>query len=133
MSFNLPFTAVNDLGKIAATIHGRVDGLVVAIIELPGEQLDAHASVDDMEQHVDQQDVVHVKERVDEAVDEGLELGDLVDGFKRSEDAQDTQRFDKAQIGVGGCDGLHEVGKQRADDDDEIQDVPRLPDVRARM
>ena len=62
------------------------------------EQLDGHDGEDEMEEHVDDQDVEDVLQRVDDAVEDGLELGHALDSFERSQHAQHPQRFDRAQV-----------------------------------
>ena len=66
---------------------------VCAVEELPVEELDADDGEDELEEHVDHEDVEHVLQRDDDAVEDGLQLGDPVDRLEGAEDAQELQRF----------------------------------------
>ncbi len=74
---------------------------VGAVKELAVEELDGHDGKDKVEEHVDDQDVENVLQRVDDAIEDGFELGHALDGFERSQDSQHSQRFDGAQILAG--------------------------------
>ena len=54
------------------TVLGIVLALVVAVEELPVEQLDSHHGEDELEEGVDDEDVEHVLERDDHAVEDRL-------------------------------------------------------------
>ena len=58
---------------------GGVLAEVGAVEELPVEELDADDGEDELEEHVDHEDVEHVLQRDDDAVEDGLQLGDAVD------------------------------------------------------
>ena len=67
--------------------------LIIAIEELPIEQLDCNDSKDKVEEKVDDENVEHVLEGDDHAVEDGLQLGDPVDGLQRSQDPQQLDGF----------------------------------------
>lgn len=82
----------------ALAVFLGVLALVGAVEKFAVEQLDGHDGEDEMEEHVDDQDVEDVLQRVDDAVEDGLELGHALDSFERSQHAQHPQRFDRAQV-----------------------------------
>ncbi len=51
-----------------------------------------------LEQYVDDEDVEHILEGVDHAVEHSLELGDPLDGLERPQDAEHAQGLDRAQV-----------------------------------
>ena len=75
------------------TVLGIVLALVVAVEELPVEQLDSDHGEDELEESVDDEDVKHVLKRDDHAVEDRLQLGDPVDGLQRSQDPQQLDGF----------------------------------------
>ena len=72
--------------------------LVTAVEELPVEELDGDNSEDEVEQPVDHEDVEHILERVDDAVEDGLQLGDALDGLEGAEDAQHAEGLHRAEV-----------------------------------
>ena len=75
------------------TVLGVVLALVIAVEELPVEQLDSHHGEDELEEGVDDEDVEHILEGDDHAVEDGLQLGDPVNGLQRSQDSQQLDGF----------------------------------------
>ena len=70
--------------------------LVGAVKEFAVEELDGHDGKDEVEEHVDDQDVENVLQRVDDAVKDRFELWHALDGLERAQHSQDAQRFDGA-------------------------------------
>lgn len=101
-------------------VFGVVLALVRAVEELSVEQLDcddgenkleekrqrsrlnADASyargVTHLEQYVDDEDVEHILQGIDDAVEHSLEFGHPLDRLQRPEDAEHAQRLDRAQV-----------------------------------
>ena len=75
------------------TVLGVVLALVIAVEELPVEQLDSHHGEDELEEGVDDEDVEHILEGDDHAVEDSLQLGDPIDGLQRSQDPQQLDGF----------------------------------------
>lgn len=73
-------------------------GQVGAVVELALEELHSNDGENEIEQHVDDENVEDVLERVDHAVEDRFELGHPVDGLERTQHAQHTQRFDRVQV-----------------------------------
>ena len=61
------------------TVLGVVLALVIAVEELPVEQLHADHREDELEEQVDDEDVEHVLQRDDHAVEHSLQLRHPVD------------------------------------------------------
>ena len=72
--------------------------LVSAEEELSVEELYGYHSEDEVEEEVDHQDVEHILERVDDAVEHSLELGHSLDRLQRPEDAEHAKGLDRAQV-----------------------------------
>ena len=56
-----------------------------------------------MEKDVDDEDVEDVLQRVDDTVEDGLQLGNPLDGLKRSQNAKDAEGLHRAQIFTSGA------------------------------
>lgn len=89
------------LEVLTLAVLGRVLALVRAEEELAIEQLHGDHSKDEVEQNVDDQDVDDVLQRVDHAVEHGLELWHSLDRLQRTQHTQHPQRLDCAQILAG--------------------------------
>ena len=72
---------------------GIFHAFVVAEEELSIKQLHAYHSKDEMEKDVDDEDVEHILEGDDHAVEDSLQLGDPIDGLQRSQDPQQLDGF----------------------------------------
>ena len=70
---------------------GSAFGLVVAEEELPVEELDADHGKDEQEEDVDDEDVEDILERVDDTVEDGLQLGHPLDRLQRPQDPENPQ------------------------------------------
>ena len=75
------------------------------------EQLDRDHSEDEVEEEVDDQDVEHVFQGVDDAVEDGLQFGNPLDGLQRPEDAKDSQRLHRAQVLTAGTPPVKKWGR----------------------
>ena len=75
------------------TVLGIVLALVVAVEELPVEQLDSDHGEDELEEGVDDEDVEHVLQRDHDAVEDRLEGGHPVDHLERAEHSEQLHRF----------------------------------------
>ena len=71
---------------------------VVAIEELSIEELDGDDGEDEVEKEVHDKDVEHVLERVDDAVEDGLQLRHALDRLQGPEHAKHAKRLDRAQL-----------------------------------
>ena len=76
----------------------RVLAVVGAEIKFPIKQLHCDDGKDEMEQHVDDEDVEHVLQRIDNAIEHGFQFRYALDRLQRAQNAQHAQRFDRAQI-----------------------------------
>ena len=86
-------------GKRASlALVGVFLALVGAEEELSIEKLDSNHSEDEVEQEVHDQDVEHVLERVDDAVEDRLQLRDSLDGLEGSEHTKYSERLHGAQV-----------------------------------
>ena len=87
-----PISTVNQLSshpiKYSLALLRAVLGRVRAVEELPVEQLDADHGEDEQEEHVDDQDVEHILQRGDDAVEDGLQRGNAVHHLERAEHSQ---------------------------------------------
>ena len=72
--------------------------LVVAEEELPVEQLDADHGEDEQEEDVDDEDVEHVLQGVDDTVKDCFQLRNPLDGLERSEDTKNPQRLHHSKV-----------------------------------
>ena len=54
-----------------------------------------------LKENVDDENIEHIFEGVDDTVEHSLELGDSLDRFQRPENTEDTKGFDRAQILAG--------------------------------
>lgn len=54
-----------------------------------------------LEEDVDDEDVEHIFERVDDAVEHSLEFGNTLDCLEGPEDAEHAQRLDRAEVLAG--------------------------------
>ena len=75
------------------TVLGIVLALVVAVEELPVEQLDSDHGEDELEEGVDDEDVEHVLQRDHDAVEDRLEGGHPVDHLERAEHSEQLHRL----------------------------------------
>ena len=69
-----------------------------AVEEFPVEKLDSHDRKDEMEEHINNEDIEDVLERVDNAVKDSFQFRHSLDRFQWSQHAQHSQRFDGAQV-----------------------------------
>lgn len=69
---------------------------VAAVEEFAVEKLYGNDGEDEMEEHVDYEDVEDVFQRVDDTVEDCLELWYSLDGFEWAQHSQHSQRFDSA-------------------------------------
>ena len=83
-------------GSLASV--GIFHALVVAEEELAVEELHAYHSEDEVEEDVDDEDVEDVLKGVDDTVEDGLQLGNPLDGLERSQHSQYSQRLDGAEV-----------------------------------
>ena len=51
-----------------------------------------------LEQNVDDKDIEHIFERIDDTVEHSLEFGYSFDGFEGSQNTENTKRFDRAEV-----------------------------------
>lgn len=75
--------------------------VVGAVEEFAVEQLDGDNGENEMEEHVHDEDVEDVLQRVDDAVEDGLQFRHALDGLQRPQHAQHSQRLDRAQVLAG--------------------------------
>lgn len=68
-------------------------GVISAVIEFAFEQLHGNYGEDELEQDEDDENVEHVLQRVDHAIEHGLEFRNALDGLQRSKYPEDTERF----------------------------------------
>ena len=54
-----------------------------------------------LKEDVDDENIEHIFEGVDDTVEHSLELWNSFDRFQRSKNSKDTKRFDRAQILTG--------------------------------
>ena len=73
-------------------------GLVGAIKELSVEELDRDDGENELKQVVDDENIEHILQRVNDAVEHSLELGNTFDGLQGPQHAQHPQRLDRAQV-----------------------------------
>lgn len=83
---------------LSLALTGRPLALVSAVEELAVEELHGYHREDDVEQDVDNKNVEHVLEGVDDTVKHSFQLGHAFDGLQWPQDSEDTQRFDGAEI-----------------------------------
>ena len=77
--------------------------LVRAVKEFSIEELYGYHSKDEMEEEIDNEDVEHILETVDDAVEDGLELGHALDGLQGPEDAQHAEGLHGGEILAAGA------------------------------
>lgn len=75
-----------------------VFAFIGAVKKFAVEELYSDDGKDKVEEHVDDENVEDVLERVDNAVEYGFQFGHSLDGLKRPQHAQNSQRLDGAQI-----------------------------------
>jgi len=119
--------------ELALALLLRLFGDVVAVEELAGEELHPDHREDEHEEHVDDHDVEDVLERVDDTVEDGLKLGYAVDGLEGPQDAQDFERLHGGQVLGGLLVAAHDDREEGAGDDDEVEGVPQVAEVGARV
>lgn len=56
-----------------------------------------------LEENIDNEDVEHILQGVDDAVEHSLEFGHALDGLEGPENPQDPERFNGAEILSGGA------------------------------
>ena len=66
-----------------------------------------------LEQYVDDEDVEHILEGVDDAVEHSLEFGHPLDSLERPEHAEHAKGLDRAQVLAGGAAPVSQFGKAR--------------------
>ena len=88
MTFSILFKYVNLL-----TVLSNIFALIIAVEKLPIEELDTNYCEYKLEEGVDDEDVEHILEGDDHAVEDGLQLGDPIDGLQRSQDPQQLDGF----------------------------------------
>lgn len=87
--------------KILLAVILRMFAFVSTVEEFAVKQLDSHDGEDEMEEHVNDEDVKNVLEWVDHAVEYGLQLRHPFDSLQRPQDSQDSQWLDGAQVLAG--------------------------------
>ena len=75
---------------------------VRTVEKLSIEELNSYHSKDEVEEHVDDQDVEDVFQGVDDAVKDGFQLGNPFDGLKRPQDAKHTEGLHSTKIFTSG-------------------------------
>ena len=84
--------------------------LVIAEEEFSIEKLNGYHSKDEVEQEVHDENVEHILEGVDDAIEDGLQLGNSFDGLERPEDAKHSKRLHRAQVfSAGTSPGISKV------------------------
>ena len=71
---------------------------VVAVEELSIEELNGYHSKDEVEEQVDHENVEDILQRVDDAVEHGLQLGHTLDRLERSQHPQHPQGLHGAEV-----------------------------------
>ena len=77
---------------------GIFHAFVVAKEELSIKQLHSYHSKDEMEKDVDDEDVEDVLEGVDDAVEDGLQLGHPLDGLEGPQDPENPQGLHHSKV-----------------------------------
>ncbi len=85
-----------------ALLHGLL-AVVGAEEELPVEELHGYHSEDEVEEQVHHQDVEHVLQGVDDAVEDGLQLGHPLDGLERTQHPQHAEGLHGAEVLCAGA------------------------------
>lgn len=95
------------------SLASTVDRLatVVAVEKLAVEQLHGNDGKDEMEQYVHDQYVYYVFQRVDHAIEHGLELGNAFDGLQRPQHSQYSERFNGRQVGADRAAAATRIGR----------------------
>ena len=75
--------------------------VVSAVKKFAIEELDSDNSKDEMEKHVDNENIENVLQRIDHAVEHCFQFRDALNCLQRSQDAKDSQWFDGTQILTG--------------------------------
>ena len=70
-------------------------GEISTVVELALEELHCDDGKDEIEEHVDDEDVEDVLERVHHAVEDRFQFGHSIDGLERSQHSKYSQRFDR--------------------------------------
>ena len=70
---------------------GILHALVVAVEEFSIKELHGYHSKDEMEENVDNEDVEHILERIDDTIKHRLQLGDSFDGLQGSENPENSE------------------------------------------
>lgn len=73
-------------------------GQVGTIVELALEELYSNDSEDEIEEHVNDENVKDVLERIDHTVKDRFELGHPIDCLQWSQHTQHSQRLDRVQV-----------------------------------
>ena len=71
---------------------------IVAIKEFSIEQLDRDDSEYEVKEKIDNENVEHIFQRVDDAVKHGLQFGDSLDSLERPEHPEDPQWLDHSKV-----------------------------------
>ena len=92
---SISFTKHKELSLTSVTI---LHTLIIAVEELSIEQLDSNDCEDEVEEKINDEDVEHVLQWVDDTVKDSLQLRNSLDGLQWSQNSQHSQRFNNSKI-----------------------------------